>query len=63
VQAIYPLTGDYALRLTTAYYVTPSGKRIENEGIEPDFVVEDKDQQLPTALDLLFKNVPGLKDK
>ena len=63
VQAIYPLPGDYALRLTTAYYVTPSGKRIESEGIEPDFIVEDKDQQLRTALDLLFKNVPGLQEK
>ena len=63
VQAIYPLPGDYALRLTTAYYVTPAGKRIENEGIEPDFVVEGRDQQLQTALDLLFKNVPALQGK
>jgi len=63
VQAIYPLPGNYALRLTTAYYVMPSGKRIENEGIEPDFVVEDRDQQLQTALDLLIKNVPALQGK
>jgi carboxyl-terminal processing protease len=63
VQAIYQLPGDYALRLTTAYYVTPSGKRIENEGIDPDFVVEGQNQQLQTALDLLFKNVPALQGK
>ena len=63
VQSIYPLPGNYALRLTTAYYVTPLGKKIDNEGIEPDYVVEAKDQQLATALDLLFKNAPSLQQK
>jgi carboxyl-terminal processing protease len=63
VQSIYPLPGDYALRLTTAYYATPKGQKIENVGIEPDYVVEAKDQQLTTALELLFKNAPSLQQK
>ncbi len=61
VQSIYPLPGNYALRLTTAYYVTPLGKKIDNEGIEPDVVVDNKDEQLAKALDLLFKNAPSLQ--
>ncbi|TAL12614.1 MAG: S41 family peptidase [Nitrospirae bacterium] len=63
VQSIYPLPGHYALRLTTAYYVTPLGKKIDNEGIEPDVVVENKDEQLAKALELLFKNAPSLQGK
>lgn len=63
VQSIYPLPGDYALRLTTAYYVTPLGQRIENEGVEPDVVVEAKDEQMKTAIDLLFKHAPSLQQK
>jgi len=63
VQSIYPLPGDYALRITTAYYVTPLGKKIESEGIAPDVVVENKDEQLQTALDLLFKHAPSLQQK
>ncbi len=63
VQSIYPLPGGYALRLTTAYYVTPLGKKIDNEGIEPDVVVENKDEQLAKALELLFKHAPSLQPK
>ena len=63
VQSIYPLPGNYALRLTTAYYVTPLGKKIDSEGIEPDVVVENKDEQLTKALELLFKNAPSLQQK
>ncbi len=63
VQAIYPLPGDYALRLTTAYYVSPLGKQIDNVGVAPDVVVESQDEQIKTALDLLFKNAPSLQGK
>ena len=58
VQAIYPLPGDYAIRLTTAYYVTPLGRQLQSDGINPDLVVEAKDQQLNAAIDLLLKHVP-----
>ena len=40
VQTIIPLTDGSALRLTTARYYTPSGRVIQENGIEPDIVVE-----------------------
>jgi carboxyl-terminal processing protease len=45
VQQIYPLSdGMSAIKLTTSKYYTPSGRCIEGKGIEPDVVVEDKDE-------------------
>jgi carboxyl-terminal processing protease len=40
VQTVRPLTADTALRLTTAYYYTPSGRSIQNKGIRPDLPVD-----------------------
>ena len=40
VQTVIPLSTDGAMSLTTAYYFTPSGNSIQNEGITPDVVVE-----------------------
>lgn len=42
VQTILPLEDGSALRLTTALYYTPSGITINEKGIIPDVVVEDK---------------------
>jgi carboxyl-terminal processing protease len=42
VQTIIPLEDGSALRLTTALYYTPSGRTINEVGIEPDVVVDDK---------------------
>jgi carboxyl-terminal processing protease len=36
VQSVMPLSGDRAVKLTTAYYYTPNGRSIHNIGIEPD---------------------------
>lgn len=41
VQSIIPLNNLGALRMTTAYYYTPSGKLIQKEGIIPDIIVEE----------------------
>lgn len=35
VQTIFPLEGGDGIRLTTAYYYTPSGALIHNKGIDP----------------------------
>ncbi|MFV2089362.1 MAG: S41 family peptidase, partial [Pseudomonadales bacterium] len=35
VQSVMPLTGDRAIKLTTAYYYTPNGRSIHKIGIEP----------------------------
>lgn len=40
VQTIIPVSGDGALRLTTARYFTPSGRSIQGKGIDPDIKVE-----------------------
>ena len=40
VQTVVPLSDGSGLRLTTALYFTPKGKRIQGEGIEPDIVSE-----------------------
>ena len=40
VQTIIPLSGNGAMRLTTARYYTPSGRSIQGKGIAPDIVVE-----------------------
>jgi carboxyl-terminal processing protease len=39
VQTIIPLSGNGAMRLTTARYYTPSGRSIQGVGIDPDIVV------------------------
>ena len=42
VQTVYPIVGSGGggLRLTTARYYTPSGRSIQEQGIDPDIVVE-----------------------
>ena len=39
VQTLLPLTRDSALKLTTARYYTPSGRSVQEGGIEPDISV------------------------
>lgn len=39
VQTLIPLGTDTALRLTTARYYTPSGRSVQEAGIEPDIMV------------------------
>jgi carboxyl-terminal processing protease len=56
VQTIIPLEDGSALRLTTALYFTPSGVTINEKGINPDVVVEDK----PIATD---KPLQKLRDE
>jgi len=56
IQSMLALRDGSALRLTTARYFTPSGKSIQDKGIEPDIVVEDsetQDEALAQALEHL----------
>jgi carboxyl-terminal processing protease len=39
VQTLLPLTSDSAIKLTTARYYTPSGRSVQEGGIEPDITV------------------------
>jgi carboxyl-terminal processing protease len=40
VQTVIPISGNGAIRLTTARYYTPSGRSIQAKGIDPDIIVE-----------------------
>lgn len=42
VQTIYPLKDGSGLRLTTALYYTPSGRKIQDEGLKPDIEFSTK---------------------
>jgi carboxyl-terminal processing protease len=48
VQTIIPLSDGSALRLTTARYYTPSGRVIQENGIEPDIIIE---RELPDEVE------------
>ena len=43
VHTVIPLADGSALRLTTSYYFTPSGKIIHGKGVIPDIIVEEKE--------------------
>lgn len=56
VQTVVPLSDGSALRLTTAKFYTPKGRPIGQDGIAPDVTVEQTDEQLKKALDILIEN-------
>ena len=39
IETLIPLNGNGAIRLTTARFLTPSGKAIQGKGLEPDLTV------------------------
>lgn len=41
VQTVLPLTGERAIKLTTARYYTPGGRSIQAQGIKPDLRVDE----------------------
>lgn len=61
VQELAPLKGDSNLKITIAKWLTPKGRSINKEGLEPDVKVErtpddynsDRDPQMDKALELL----------
>lgn len=55
VQTLLPLTSTTALRLTTARYYTPSGRSVQEGGIEPDIAV-------PQLSDPDYKTRPRLRE-
>jgi len=63
VQEVFELPGGTSIRITTAKWLTPSGKDLGKEGVTPDIEVDrtiediqaDKDPQLDAALEFLTK--------
>ena len=49
VQTVMPLSDGHALKLTTSRYYTPSGISIHKIGIEPDVVIDAKEDALHAA--------------
>jgi carboxyl-terminal processing protease len=39
IESMIPLPGNGAIRLTTARFMTPTGRQIQGKGLEPDLVV------------------------
>jgi carboxyl-terminal processing protease len=50
VQTVIPLADGRALKLTTSYYATPSGAKINDRGIEPDLRLDGVEEP-PAELD------------
>ena len=46
VQTVVELGGDLGLKLTVARYYTPSGRSIQEKGVQPDIVLDDFDPKL-----------------
>ncbi len=46
VQSVVPVSGNKAIKLTTAYYFTPNGRSIHEAGIEPDLRNDRADESL-----------------
>ncbi len=47
VQSIYKLDSDHALKITTARYMLPSGRSIQDSGVQPD-IFQPMDQRVRT---------------
>jgi carboxyl-terminal processing protease len=45
VQTVVPLDHNRAIKLTTALYFTPSGRSIQERGIQPDIEIEPDDDE------------------
>jgi carboxyl-terminal processing protease len=55
VQTVLPLTDTTALRLTTARYYTPSGRSVQEGGIDPDI-------RVPQLSDPDYKDRPSFRE-
>ncbi len=63
VQSIIPMSGQSAVRLTTARYYTPSGVSIQSTGIEPDIIVDRAVLEDKTGDALREENLRGALDQ
>lgn len=51
VQELIPVTSDTSLKLTIAKWLTPNGRSISDEGLDPDYKVELTDEDFEKGLD------------
>ena len=67
VQQVFSLSDGSGVVITTSEYYTPSGRIINNIGIEPDILVEaaeegEEDVQLNKAIQLLEEELISIKN-
>lgn len=58
VQDILPLGNGGALKMTTAYYLTPKGRRIDGQGLQPDRYIATPELQILAAKQILLQEKP-----
>jgi len=63
VQAVIPVPGNGAMRLTTARYYTPSGRSIQAKGVTPDIIVEQAHLESLGRQQLREADLRGALDK
>jgi len=51
VQEVFDLPGNASARITIAKWLTPSGKDLSKEGVEPDIIVERTREQISEGID------------
>jgi carboxyl-terminal processing protease len=61
VQSIIPLGDGRAIKLTTAHYLTPSGRFIHGYGIEPDIIIEATEPKTGTNDPQITQAILSLK--
>ncbi len=60
VQDILPLGNGGALKMTTAFYLTPKGQRIDGQGLQPDRAIATPELQLLAAKQILLSGAPEI---
>ncbi len=61
VQTVMPLSNGEALKLTTSRYFTPSGRSIQERGLEPDVRFAMSDDDLPQPAEPGVGNDPAVR--
>ena len=61
VQSVIPLGDGRAIKLTTAHYLTPNGRFIHGQGIEPDIIVDSTTQETGSRDSQIAKAILLLK--
>ncbi len=59
VQTILPLNDNTALKLTTARYYTPLGRSIQSEGIVPDILLQEENEDGENAFSVSEADLAG----
>lgn len=57
VQHVHKLANGGAVKLTTAQYLTPNKRQINGVGIVPDVIVEDPEEQLNKAIEIIRSKI------